>query len=331
VKVQTRDPYADSIDINSTKIFPIGERCHCQRCNEIYAKWNAKSDQYFQQRVFKNYIKNLASAVAEIDEDFPLYLNVLVNDDAKTRLGNPYHDPEDWLNSIPDIDFICPDIYFRSKIAVIDSFTFGRNVIFIPESGQSKDSKDRDWVNAFSLIFSVLGVHRGIGIQIYDLQTESFGLLSSEGSWEKNAHLVRNSYCAIRQLPADIFYSSGTLAGFRNVVREIFQFDGSEIEVRATSSPKYARGIVIKSAESVIICGIGFEAIIRGHHPGLENARIERVQWVNDERVILGPPKSGTIEISENNIRIRMDDDHFSSPENFEPLNTQYSIMVTLE
>jgi len=314
-----------------SEIFPIGERCHCHRCNEIYAMWEAKSDQHFQQRVFKNYIKNLASAVAEIDADFPLYLNVLVNDDAKTRLGNPYYDPEDWLNSIPDIDFICPDIYFRSKVAVIDSFMLGRNIIFIPESGQSKESRDRDWVNAFSLIFSVLGVYRGIGIQIYDLQTESFGLLSSEGDWEKNAYLVRNSYCAIRQLPADIFYSKNTLAGFRNVVRKVFHFDGLEIEVRATSSPEYARGIVIKSAESIIICGVGFEAIIREPHLGLENARIERVQWVNNERVILGPPKAGTSEINGNNIRIRMDDDNFLSPQDFEPFNTQYSIMVTLE
>ncbi|KPJ68660.1 hypothetical protein AMJ44_05850 [candidate division WOR-1 bacterium DG_54_3] len=331
MKVQTYGTVEDIISINNTRIFPIGERCHCHRCNEIYAMWEAKSDQHFQQRVFKNYIKNLASAVAEIDADFPLYLNVLVNDDAKTRLGNPYYDPEDWLNSIPDIDFICPDIYFRSKVAVIDSFMLGRNIIFIPESGQSKESRDRDWVNAFSLIFSVLGVYRGIGIQIYDLQTESFGLLSSEGDWEKNAYLVRNSYCAIRQLPADIFYSKNTLAGFRNVVRKVFHFDGLEIEVRATSSPEYARGIVIKSAESIIICGVGFEAIIREPHLGLENARIERVQWVNNERVILGPPKAGTSEINGNNIRIRMDDDNFLSPQDFEPFNTQYSIMVTLE
>ncbi|GAI17090.1 unnamed protein product, partial [marine sediment metagenome] len=127
--------------IHNTTIMPIAERCRCRRCNEIYNSWNLQSDQHFQQAVFINYINSLASAVAEIDADFPLYLNVLVNYDAKTRLGNPYYNPEDWLNSIPDIDFICPDIYFESKVAVIDTFNFGRNIIFIPESGQSKEAK----------------------------------------------------------------------------------------------------------------------------------------------------------------------------------------------
>lgn len=155
--IRKKKSNAGTIEVYKIMIKPIAERCHCQRCDEIVTTWEFHSDQHFQQSVFMNYIKVLASAMAEVDQDFPLFLNVLVSRDAKTLLGNPYYRPQNYLDLIPDRDFIVPDIYFESKVAVIDTFNFGRNIIFIPEAGHLKSREDQYYLNAFSLIFLIIG------------------------------------------------------------------------------------------------------------------------------------------------------------------------------
>ncbi|GAH42533.1 unnamed protein product [marine sediment metagenome] len=322
----------DTINIFNTTIMPIAERCYCHRCNEIFTNWNFQSDQHFQQAVFINYINSLASAVAEIDADFPLYLNVLVNYDAKTRLGNPYYNPENWMKAIPDIDFICPDIYFESKIAVMDTFNFGRNIIFIPEAGHLKSKEDQDYLNAFSLIFLILGKYQGIGIQVYDLKGSKFGLLSLDGQWKKNAYLVRNSYSAISQLPSALFVDvdKHSISGFRNVAKKIIQLGAYEITVTPITAPKYTRGIVAKKGENLVFCGIGFEAKIMAKNINSKRIKIERGYWKENRYISLGKLKPNTYEIGKDFIIIKMDEDDFSPADAFKPLNNQYYIKISL-
>ena len=330
--IQTDLSNTDTINIFNTTIMPIAERCYCHRCNEIFTNWNLQSDQHFQQAVFINYINSLASAVAEIDADFPLYLNVLVNYDAKTRLGNPYYNPEDWMEAIPDIDFICPDIYFESKIAVMDTFNFGRNLIFIPEAGHLKSKEDQDYLNAFSLIFLILGEYQGIGIQVYDLKGSKFGLLSLDGQWKKNAYLVRNSYSAISQLPSALFVDvdKHSISGFRNVAKKIIQLGDYEITVTPITAPKYTRGIVAKKGENLVFCGIGFEARIMAKNINSKRIKIERGYWKENRYISLVKLKPNTYEIGKDFILIKMDEDDFSPPDIFNLAKNQYYIKISL-
>ncbi|MBA7532002.1 hypothetical protein ES705_24228 [subsurface metagenome] len=330
--VRTSKSDAETTRVYNTIIMPIAERCYCRRCNEIYDGWNFQSDQHFQQAVFINYINNLASAIAEIDADFPLYLNVLVNYDAKTRLGNPYYNPEDWMNAIPNIDFICPDIYFESKIAVMDTFNFGRNIIFIPEAGHLKSKEDQDYLNAFSLIFLILGKYQGIGIQVYDLKGSKFGLLSLDGQWKKNAYLVRNSYSAISQLPSALFVDvdKHSISGFRNVAKKIIQLGAYEITVTPITAPKYTRGIIAKKGENLVFCGIGFEARIMAKNINSKRIKIERGYWKKNRYISLGKLKPNTCEIGKDFIIIKMDEDDFSPPDIFNPAKNQYYIKISL-
>ncbi|GAI27256.1 unnamed protein product, partial [marine sediment metagenome] len=195
----------------------------------------------------------------------------------------------------------------------------------------SKEAKAQDWVNAFSLIFSILGIYRGIGIQMYDLQTHAYGLLSADGQWEKNAYLVRNSFCAINQLPTDVFYLKNRMIGFRNVTKEVLQFDDLKIEIKPISAPKYARGIVIKTGGSIVICGIGFEVTIDSRLcESTKIKKIERGCWINNKYIFLGSPKPGSFEIRNDIVKIKMDEDDFSPPDIFNPAKNQYYIKISL-
>gem|GEM_PF-2946064 len=329
LKIRVNKLKAEKLNISNTRITPIAERCHCTRCNSIYFDQNYTSDQQYQQDMFLNYIKSLAGVIAEIDKDFPVYLNVLINFDAKTRLGNPYHNPEKWLRSIADIDFVCPDIYFESKVPVIDSFAFGRNVIFIPEAGHSKTSNKREDLSAHSLIFHILAEYRGIGIQIYDLRSENYGLISSDDTWTESAYLLRNSYSIIKLLPEKLFYEQNNLFGFRNIEKKIFHLDETKLILESLSDPTYARGIIIYDKKMLIICAIEVEVTIDKHLFQSNDLVLERGYWLNNIFIPLGPPKLGTIKTNGNMVKIRMDIDDFSVPEVFDVNNNQYCIRIT--
>lgn len=319
----------EKLNIPNTRITPIAERCHCARCNSIYLNHNYTSDQQYQQDMFIKYIKSLAGIIAEIDKDFPVYLNVLINFGAKTRLGNPYYDPEKWLTSIADIDFVCPDIYFESKVPVIDSFAFGRNIIFIPEAGHSRTSNKREDLSAHSLIFHILAAYRGIGIQIYDLRSENYGLISSDDAWTENAYLLRNSYSIIKLLPEKLFYEQNNLFGFRNVEKKIFYLNDNKLVLESLSEPTYARGIIVYYKKMLIICAIGVEVTIDKHLFQSNGIVLERGYWSDNIFIPLGPPKSGTIKTDGSTVKIRMDLDDFSTSEVFDVNNNQYCIRIT--
>lgn len=317
------------INIPKTRITPVAERCHCVRCNSIHSNYDYPSDQQFQQDMFINYIKNLAGVIAKIDENFPVYLNVLVNFDAKTRLGNPYYNPDRWLKSINDIDFLCPDIYFESRVSVIDSFAIGRNAIFVPEAGHSKTLNKHENLKAHSLIFHILAAYRGIGIQIYDLRSDDYGLILSDGAWTEDAYLVRNSYSLIGLLPPSLFYEQNNLFGFRNVEKKIFHLGKNQLMIESLTDPARARGIIIYEKEVMIICAIGVEVTIDKHLFQSDSILIERGYWLDDTFVALGSPKSGTIKTNGSTVKIRMDLDDFSPPEEFDINNHQYCLRVT--
>ncbi|KPJ71054.1 hypothetical protein AMJ52_09105, partial [candidate division TA06 bacterium DG_78] len=60
--IQRKESNFDTIEVSKIMIKPIAERCHCQRCNEIFFTHRFDSDKHFQQSVFVNCIKALASA-----------------------------------------------------------------------------------------------------------------------------------------------------------------------------------------------------------------------------------------------------------------------------
>lgn len=330
MKLQLRRTCSDTVFISGIQIRPIAERCHCARCNEIYEKRQSVSDADFMQSNFLNYMKELSRAVSLIDRDFPLYLNLLVSGDAKKLLGNPYGQPRNYLNQIPEIDFIAPDIYLESKISVIDSLNKERNAVFIPETGRFKKRKDSDYINAFSLIFKVLGTYRGIGVQLYDLISNDYGLLTSDGIWEQDAYLVRNSYSVIGHLPFDIFYNKdNVLFGFRNVETKTLSIDDLEIEIIPNSDPKYARGIVAKANDTLVIAGIGLQAHISKKN--ISPQKIERGYWKNAVFISLGPLRSGSYDIARDKISIKLDDDDFSESRDFDPTSNQYCVRLILK
>jgi hypothetical protein len=271
--------------------------------------------------------------VALKNPDFPLYLNLYVADDAKTLLGNPYYDPRRYMDLITDIDIIAPDIYLESSVAVIDSFLFGRNVIFIPETGELKGQPGFPSPDAYSLIFPVLGKYEGIGVQIYDILSSDFGLVNAANHWEITAYLLRNSFSTINQLLPTLLTESNiaSMIGFRQAAHQEYKLDGLEIVIKATGLPKYVRGVVVKTDTSLVIAGIGCEAEIRMENVSRHLERIERGYWKNDSFMSTGDLKQNTYRILENKLVIRLEDDDFVSSKIFSTQEKQCVVRVKLE
>lgn len=329
--VRKEDSTSDTVFIYSLKITPIAERCRCRRCEGIFSSRGFSSDQDFEQFAFIDYVKSLTSAVANVDNNFPLYLNLFVSGDARTLLGNPYCNPQSYLALIPDLDIIGPDIYLESTVSIIDSLNFSSNTVFVPETGKFKLRESQDDIAAFSLIFPILGAYQGVGVQQYDLKSSNFGLLSSEGQWEEDAYLVRNSYSAVSQLPTKLLTRTGRsyVSGFRNVTKKVIQLANKEITITPTTEPRYARGIIAEVKGNLILCGIGFEVVIKTENVDLRNLRIERGYWQTTKFTSLGKLKPDTYEIGKNIMKIRMDDDDFLSSDIFNPKEKQYCVKIS--
>lgn len=329
--VRLLKPYADTIIINNISIEPVAERCYCRRCQNIYLSKGEPGDQQYQQDVFLNYIRELTKAIDKINPDFPIYLNMLVSHNAKMLLGNPFQNPQRYLDEIPDLDFIAADIYIEHLTSLLDDLNFQRNIIFVPEAGQPNDPDDSYYLKAFSLIFDVIGTYKGLGIQIYDLKDSRYSLLSSDWQWWQNAYLLRNSYSAISLLPSEILIRTNHTHqtwGFRNVQEKTITVQDMLVKITPITDSKYARGLFIKMNKQLIVCGIGFRAEI--HKNGIHKATLERGFWNADNYVSQGKPKPNSCKVLSDYINLIMDQDDYSSPDTFNVSNNQYCIIITL-
>lgn len=328
--VRGENIHGDTLVVDFVEIQAMAERCHCVRCDEIYASRKFLSDRAFEQWVFMNYIKKLAHAIARVDSKFPLYLNLMIGAEAKMHLGNPYYRPGLYVDSVPDIDLLAPDIYQESSMPAIDSLGFGRNTVFVGETGRLGSQPGESSMSAFSLSFLILGHYHGIGVMQYGIDDRDVALLAPDGKWEEDAYLTRNSYAAIRQLPTAIFAQKDRrqIFGFRNVVKESARIGDVVFEARPSDGSKRARGIVARLGKSLIVCGISFEATITKPNLDLKNMRVERGYWRGNSYVVLGPPKEGSFDVDKNIIRIRMDKDDFSQPGLFDPMDKQYCVII---
>ena len=331
--VQKKSSCVETIRISALRIRPIPERCHCKRCERIFSTQKFLSDIDYQHSVFMNYIKKLSMSIAKVDNDFPLYLNLFIRSDAKKLLGNPYYRPGDYLSMIPEIDLLSPDIYYESSISVIDSLDFGRNAIFVPETGKFKEQNSQDCISAHSLIFLIIGKHQGIGVQLYNLKGLRFGLLAPDGAWEEDAYLTRNSFNAIRQLSPRLISESAedNIFGFRNVTKEITRLGDYYISIKSIAIPEYTRGLILITGNALVICGIAFEVTVHTKEIDPEKVQIERCCWIQNTYVSLGDPKPNTYKIGKNTIKVTMDEDNLSPPDTFDPINNQYCVKITLE
>ena len=169
-------------------------------------------------------------------------------------------------------------------------------------------------------------------MQVYDLKGSKFGLLSLDGHWKENAYLVRNSYSAISQLPSAIFVDidKHSISGFRNVTKKIIQLGVYEITITPITTLKYARGIVAKIGENLVIFGIGFEATIKAKNINSKKLKIEGGYWKENRYMSLGKFKSITYEIGKDVIKIIMDEDDFSPPDIFNLIEKQYCVRIFL-
>lgn len=169
-------------------------------------------------------------------------------------------------------------------------------------------------------------------MQVYDLKSSKFGLLSLDGQWTENAYLARNSFSAISQLPSEIFTDIGknSISGFRNVTKKTIRLGDNEITVTPITAPKYARGIVAKMGENLVFCGIGFEARIMAKNINSKKLKIERGYWKENRYMSLGKFKPITYEIGKDVIKIIMDEDDFSPPDIFNPIEKQYCVRIFL-
>ncbi len=321
----------DTIRIENIVIKPIAERCHCYRCNKIYRNRKFTRDQDYAQFVFLNYLKELSNRVAEANPEFPLYLNLYIADDAKTLLGNPFYDPSAYLDSISSIDIMAPDIYLRSSVDKIQSFDFGRNLIFIPEAGTSKDQLDLTSAHPYALIFPVVGEYSGIGLQLYDMISPDFGLITTDNQWEPSAYLARNSFCTIGRLPATLFTTNRppSIIGFSQVSKRTYRLGDMDLVIKATGVPEHARGVIVQTDTTLVVAGIGFEAEIR--IAGSRYIRsIEQGYWKDNRFSSLGRPKNDTHSRRENTISIRMDDDDLSPAQDYIHHGNQYCVKIDL-
>ena len=298
------------------------DRCHCHRCEDIFMSKKSTTDLEYEQSVFFNYIKELASSAGQVAPGFPLYLNVVVNWGWKNLTGNPYSQRKKYLDSIPALAFIAADIYFEDAVTYLDSLNTGRNILFIPEAGNPKGYLDG--LAAFSMPFVIVGKYRGIGMQIYDLKSDDFGLITGSGEWKDVAYRVRNSYAIIQQIP--VLYLKNTVASFRNLNKESIKFGKININVSATNESQYARGLIINNKRELIICGIGFQAEISGLN--VKKIKIERGWWEQNKFRPLGQPRTGSYNQNNNSFFIILDDDEMSGSGIFKPTYGQYCIRI---
>lgn len=143
--------------------------------------------------------------------------------------------------------------------------------------------------------------------------------------------MVRNSYSAVSQLPTKLLTRTGRsyVSGFRNVTKKVIQLANKEITITPTTEPRYARGIIAEVKGNLILCGIGFEVVIKTENVDLRNLRIERGYWQTTKFTSLGKLKPDTYEIGKNIMKIRMDDDDFLSSDIFNPKEKQYCVKIS--
>ena len=80
--------------------------------------------------------------------------------------------------------------------------------------------------------------------------------------------------------------------------------------------------------KQLILCGIGFTASISKED--IDNAHLERGIWKENEYLSLGELKKGSYLKKSHFMRINMDQDDYSPPDEYNILNKQYCVIVFL-
>lgn len=277
------------------------DRSHDYESNMAYIQGGFTDAETFNQTVHRSYTQNIASAWKNVLPGFPIYLNVWPNEPG-SPVPVPFTSPlvqqfvQGWLNDVPAVDCIGPDIYGWNP-SYVSSFATGRNIVIVPEKGLQSppvsNPQQTPYLDPFVLFDSSM---KGIGLTIYQLVAENThlfpGLLDrwtilggQNFDWKTSAYYTRNSYRPLRDAMPVLARTHGT-----NFVRyfllppldsTLLMLPDASVKIRSAQSmyPETRGAVVQTGTNDFTILGVGFEAIITLTTGQWSNPVIERGRW----------------------------------------------------
>ncbi len=236
------------------------DRSYDAESDRLYAEGGYTDPERFNQDTAQAYFQTVTGAFHKVIPGFPLTTATWA-----PNHGNPYNYLNEWLEHVPDLSFIGPDIY-GARLDSIDRFLVGRNAIFVLNQGVNSYGGytycDWPWRIAFPLAgepYDALGINVfrlvgdtpwnkstplfwGLVYSGMDVHSPWFPEIKSAWDWFPWAYAVRNSFVGLRAVDELLPDAQGTprLATFMSGYgpleqsdRTIFTLENMTIEVTA--------------------------------------------------------------------------------------------------
>jgi hypothetical protein len=289
------------------------DRSYDERSNHLYTQGAYTEPRRFNQDTAQAYFQTLTAAFHQVLPDFPLATAAWPDNH-----GNPYNYLLEWLDRVPDLSLIGPDLY-GARLDEVDHYRVGRNAVYVLNQGVNQYAGlgsgyvycDWPWRIVFPLAgepYNALGIglYRLVGPQPLGPTSPLFwGLLSNGAvgsppawSWFPWAYYARDSFVGLRGIASRIPEFQGTprLAAFPTADfpagTGTLDLDGLTVRIEAptpvdcdadfaTYRPG-SRGLLIRTGErDLTLVGVDYTATIEADTKGW-NLRAERGFWDGD-------------------------------------------------
>jgi len=105
------------------------DRSYDDLSTQLYEEGGYTDPERFNQDTAQAYFQTLTSAFHQVLPGFPLTTAAWPD-----NYGNPYHYLEEWLEQVPDLSLIGPDLY-GARLEEVDHYVVGRNAIYVLNQG----------------------------------------------------------------------------------------------------------------------------------------------------------------------------------------------------